>query len=107
MANKKIEAGSSHSARIGCRLTDEEHARLKQEAEIHGCTLSQLVRSKVVGSVLLSKIEAKTILELRRQGGLLKHLIMSHPEAIDAGQVRKTLHEITETIMRISEGGKS
>lgn len=102
MANKNIEDGKLHAARVGCRLTTEEHQRLTAEAEAHGVTLSQLVRSRIVGTKLASKIDARAIAELRRQGGLLKHLVGENKSAFDPADVRQVLQTIKDAILAIN-----
>ena len=107
MANRKIEESSTHDKRVGCRLTAAEHTRLNAEAQLHGMTLSQLIRHRVVGTQVTSKIDAQAVAELRRQGGLLKHLALTTvgTQAFDPMQLRTTLSEISACILRIHHEG--
>lgn len=107
MANHKIDETATHGKRVGCRLTDAEHARLVVEASLHGMTLSQLFRDRVVGTAVQSKIDVQAISELRRQGGLLKHLALSTSgtDAFDPAQLRAVLSEISACILRIHSEG--
>ena len=102
MANKKNEHDQSQGVRVGFRLSSDEHARLKSEAEAHGLTLSHLIRSRVAGTKIVSKLDAKIIAELRRQGGLLKHLVQSHGDHMDRAAVNHALNEMIEAIQRIA-----
>lgn len=103
MANRKISVVENHSERVGVRLTPSEHARLTEQADINGVTLSAWVRGKVVGSTLRSRVDSKAISELRRQGGLLKHLVLESTR-VDRKQVAELLRTIEKTILDIASG---
>ena len=103
MANRRIEDKQNHDAKVGVRLTQEEYARLKKEAKIHGLTFSDLVRARIAGTKIQSKADALAISELRRQGGLLKHILIQVGDAkVDRQEVNKLLDEISQTIKRIA-----
>jgi hypothetical protein len=101
MVNNRIDEAFLHDKKISVRLSTEEHARLMSEAAAHGCTLSQFVRNRIVGEKLISKIDSQIVRELRRQGGLLKHL-SSTPNMLDSQKVSHLLDEIKRTILSIS-----
>lgn len=107
MANHSVVVGKTQGKRIAFRLSDDEHARLCEEAALHGMTFSQLGRNRLVGTHVRSKIDAQAISELRRQGSLLKHLasIMSESDAFDPAQFRETLKAINACILRIHADG--
>lgn len=105
MVFKKMDGADApaYTARVGCRLTADEHARLLAEADAHGVTLSQLVRGRVVGATLISRIDSQMINELRRQGGLLKHITIEKEGAIDSAAVSETLTAIRDLILELSD----
>lgn len=107
MANHSVVDGKKQGKRIGFRLSDDEYARLLEEAELHGMTFSQLARNRLVGTHITSKIDAQAVAELRRQGGLLKHLAMTMAgtSAFDPAQLRGTLRTINECILKIHSDG--
>lgn len=88
--------------RVGVRFTSTEHSRLLAMAKQHGLTLSKFVRAMVVGKRIKTKIEANIIDELRRQGGLLKHLAQTTP--INQKEVAAALSDLRDTFVKIGNG---
>ena len=66
------------SAVVNVRLTTAEKAALKEAADLAGLSVSEYVRRRALGRAVLAQADAVTIKELRRLGGLVKHL---HNEA--------------------------
>ena len=62
------------SAVINVRLTATEKSRLKEDADLAGLSLSELVRRRYFGRPIIANADAVMIKELRRIGGLLKHV---------------------------------
>ena len=62
------------SAVVNVRLTAAEKARLKDEADLAGLSVSEFVRRRSFGRPIIAQADAVTIKELRRLGGLVKHL---------------------------------
>lgn len=60
--------------RIGLRLSTEERAEIGEQAEVSGLSVSEYVRRRVWGRRVASKVDLKVLAELRRLGGLLKHI---------------------------------
>lgn len=87
--------------RVGVRFTRFEHDRLVEEAYAHGLTVSKLVRAKVTGAKITSKIDVRAIAEIRRQGGLLKHL--AQESKVDRAQVADALRRLVETIQSLTK----
>ena len=98
--NKVDDPQKLLSPRIGVRLSVAEHARLTAEAAAHGVTLSKFVRAKLLGAKITSRIDAQAVAELRRQGGLLKHLA-STKERVDSEDIRATLDAIKKAVLRL------
>jgi len=62
------------SAVVNVRLTTAEKAGLKETADLAGLSVSEYVRRRALGRAVLAQADAVTIKELRRLGGLVKHL---------------------------------
>ncbi len=59
---------------VNVRMSAAEKARLREDAELASLSLSELVRRRSFGRPVLAKADAVVIRELRRLGGLVKHL---------------------------------
>jgi uncharacterized protein (DUF1778 family) len=59
---------------VNVRLTAAEKVRLKDDADLAGLSVSEFVRRRSFGRAIIAQADAVTIKELRRLGGLVKHL---------------------------------
>jgi len=59
---------------ISLRLTASEKAKLKEDADLAGLGVSELVRRRYFGRPIVANADAIMIKEMRRLGGLLKHV---------------------------------
>jgi hypothetical protein len=59
---------------INVRVTEKEKARLKEDADLAGLSVSALVRRRYFGRPILARSDLIVIKELRRLGGLVKHI---------------------------------
>jgi hypothetical protein len=59
---------------ISLRLTSSEKSQLKEDADFAGLSVSELVRRRYFGRPIVANADAVMIKELRRLGGLLKHV---------------------------------
>jgi hypothetical protein len=59
---------------VNVRLTAAEKVRLKDDADLAGLSVSEFVRRRSFGRSIIAQADAVTIKELRRLGGLVKHL---------------------------------
>ena len=86
---------------VNVRLTSTEKARLLEDAAIAGLTISALSRRRMLGRRVVANIDAAMIRELRRLGGLLKHL---HVESAGAysEQTSEVLRTVKAAIERLS-----
>lgn len=62
---------------VNVRLLVEEKERLKDDADMAGLSMSALVRARYFGRPVIANADAVMIKELRRIGGLLKHVHMT------------------------------
>ena len=84
---------------IHVRCTAAEKEQIRQTAEVGGLTLSQYARKRLIGHRIQSRIELAVLGEMRRQGGLLKHLITTATSGggpVDANEIRHTLHALED-----------
>jgi hypothetical protein len=58
----------------GVRLTMEERRQIASEADACGLSVSSFMRKKCLGGRTTPKTDLRVLAELRRLGGLLKHL---------------------------------
>jgi len=88
---------------INVRLTGAEKARLKEDADAAGLSLSELVRRRYFGRPIVANADAVMLNELRRLGGLLKHI---HNESGGAysKETAAALLAIRSYIERLSRG---
>lgn len=56
------------------RLTPDEDAKIKQSAEAAGVTSTDWIRSAALGHHVQSRTDMTMLNELRRLGGLIKHI---------------------------------
>lgn len=86
---------------VNVRLTMAEKDRLKEDADLAGVSVSELVRRRYFGRPIVAHTDIAMIRELRRLGGLLKHLYLSsngdHPQ-----ETLATLHALKAAIEAIS-----
>lgn len=86
---------------VNVRLTTAEKARLLEDAAIAGLTISALSRRRMLGRRVVANVDAAVIRELRRLGGLLKHV---HVESAGAysEQTSDVLGAVSAAIERLS-----
>lgn len=82
------------NTRIGFRVSEEERRETKEQAEVCHLTISEYIRRRVLGKRVVPQADMAVLAELRRLGGLLKHV---HLEA------RGTYSELTANAIRALE----
>jgi hypothetical protein len=70
---KKTEAELRKSI-TGVRLTGAEREFLASEADVCGLSVSSFIRKRSLGRRIVPKADLRVLAELRRLGGLLKHI---------------------------------
>jgi uncharacterized protein (DUF1778 family) len=61
------------SSRFEMRLSPSEREQLRDDADLAGISISELVRRRALGRPIHAAIDLTMIRELRRLGGLQKH----------------------------------
>ena len=81
---------------VPVRMTAKEKARLREIAEAAGLSVSELIRRYCFGRSVNSKVDLTMVRELRRLGGLLKHI---HNES--GGAYREETAQMLREIGRV------
>jgi hypothetical protein len=101
MANRRVNEDQNLTSALRLRLTDDEKEMLRKDAESAGISMSELVRSRYFGKKIVTNADEEMIRELRRQGGLLKH-INSQSAGIYSREVENAILSIQKAIDRIA-----
>jgi hypothetical protein len=70
----KEQTQIERNLRLGVRVSKEERLEVAEQAEISHLTVSEYIRRRVLGKRVVSKADLAVLAELRRLGGLLKHV---------------------------------
>jgi hypothetical protein len=62
------------TSRLTIRLTETERSYIRDEAGLSGHTAASFARKRVLGARVASRADLAVLAELRRLGGLLKHI---------------------------------
>ena len=60
--------------RVTLRLASDEKDRLKSDADLAGISVSEVVRRHYFGRPIIANADLVMVKEMRRMGGLMKHL---------------------------------
>jgi hypothetical protein len=91
------------SARFEMRLTTAERQQLRDEADLAGISISELLRKRAFCKTIHAATDLMMIRELRRLGGLQKHTINKfpqHSEVVD--ECIATIRAIHAAIERVA-----
>jgi len=88
---------------LNLRLTSAEKAKLQEDADLAGLSMSELVRRRYFGRPILANADAVMLKELRRLGGLLKHVHTESGGSYSAA-TSAVLGEIRAYIQKLSAG---
>jgi phosphate uptake regulator len=86
---------------VKLRLHHDEKSRLVEEADIAGITLSELIRRRSANKSIFARTDLAMLRELRRIGGLLKHIHNTSGGAYSV-DTAAALSEVRETIRNLS-----
>ena len=87
-----VKGAERLSEKIAVRLSPREKTQLEEDAELAGLSVGELVRRRYYGRPIVASADLAAIRELRRLGGLLKHV---HQESGGAYQ-QQTADVLTE-----------
>jgi hypothetical protein len=104
--SRQVPAGHKGDVLL-IRLSADEHARIKQRAESCAVTVSEYVRRCALDRPLTARVDIEALAELRRQGGLIKHLALSDRcHAYEYRVALNLIHETIRNLIRDSEGSE-
>lgn len=90
------------TAVVNVRLTPKEKERLKEDAELAGISVSELVRRRYFGRPIIANANEVMLKELRRIGGLLKH-VHNESEGVYSQLTAKALEELRTYMRKLSQ----
>lgn len=90
------------TAVVNVRLTPDEKERLKEDAELAGISVSELVRRRYFGRPIIASADTVMLKELRRIGGLLKH-VHNESDGVYSQLTTKALEELQAYIRKLSQ----
>jgi hypothetical protein len=82
------------------RLNNDEYANIKKLAELHGVTMTTLLKNSVANKKMVVKTDILMLNELRRVAGLAKK-IFNESGGTHASETSKILLEVAQTIKKI------
>lgn len=102
MAFRK-NGGAALTERLDVRMAPAEKVALRETAAAAGISVAELVRARALGRPVVSRTDATTIRELRRLGGLLKHVHLESKGAYSA-ETAGALATLRAAIARLAAG---
>ena len=86
---------------VNVRTTHGEKERLKEDAELAGLGVSELIRRRYFGKKIVANADLALLRELRRQGGLLKHIHVQSGGMYSA-ETAQALQSMTRAFERVA-----
>jgi ribosomal protein S25 len=71
---EKLTRRKRKTRKISFRLLESEYAQISDDIAVCGLTVSSLARKRLLGVSVASRADLAVLSELRRLGGLLKHI---------------------------------
>jgi hypothetical protein len=97
-----VQGSEPLDAALRLRLTSQEKGSLESEAYSYGLSMSELVRRRYFGRPIITSADMAMVKELRRIGGLLKHVHVDSEGAYSI-QTAETLTVLRRYIEKISD----
>ena len=72
--NTTEQSQIERKTRIALRISEKEAQEVKEQAEASHLTLSEYARRRLLGKRIVAQADMNMLAELRRLGGLLKHI---------------------------------
>ena len=86
--------------RIEIRITEEEKATIRDQANRASLTMSEYIRRTALNKRILSTMDQKAAGELARLGGLQKHLLTQIKGLPDEEGLRKGLNSTLQAVQK-------
>ena len=87
---------------VNVRWTSEEKERLRDDADMAALSMSALIRARYFGRPVVAHADQVLIKELRRLGGLLKH-VHNESGGAYAAETSAALFLVSEAIRKIAK----
>lgn len=87
---------------VNVRLTSQEKERLRDDADMASLSMSALIRARYFGRPVIAQADQVLIKELRRLGGLLKHVHNESGGAYSA-ETAAALFLVSEAIRKVAK----
>ena len=105
MNAKSVGNDQRRTDAILVRVSPDEHALLRQQADACAVAVSEYVRRCALDRPLTARTDIEALAELRRQGGLIKHLASTdRHHAYEYRVALNLLHEAIRHVTRDSKG---
>ncbi|MEE4379885.1 MAG: MobB mobilization protein [Candidatus Competibacteraceae bacterium] len=91
--------------KIAVRVTPNEKARFNEQARVAGLSVSALIRRWCLGRKVAADVDLEMLRELRRIGGLVKHIFNESSGSYDI-QTAAILDELRAAIGRVGRDRK-
>lgn len=88
--------------KISLRVTEEEHKLIAEEADLCAISLSSFLRQRSLGKRVSAKTDLRVLAELRRIGGLLKH-IHNETKGAYSAKTAEGIREITRYVRQMND----
>ena len=80
------------------RISKEELAEAKTKASDAGISLSELIRAQLADAQIMTRIDTEAMAELRKLGGLCKHLYNKGAPPEDTGAALQALEQAASAL---------
>lgn len=98
----EVVGAKALTKKIALRVPEDEKLRLQEDADLAGISVSELVRRRYFGRPIVAHADQIFIRELRRLGGLLKH-IHNESGGLYSKETAAALSEIHGLIARLKK----
>ena len=97
----EVQGEAPLTEKIAVRLQPAEKAQLREDADIAGISVSELVRRRYFGRPIVANADLMMIRELRRLGGLLKH-VHNQSDGAYSHSTARALHAVCNYIDQLA-----
>ena len=88
--------------KLSLRVTEQEHKFLTKDADLCAVSVSSLLRQRGLNKRVAAKTDLRVLAELRRIGGLLKH-IHNETKGAYSAKTAEAIREITRYVRQMNE----
>jgi hypothetical protein len=100
MTRPRLDDAEKKRERLTVRFRSGEISELSEQADMSGLSVSELIRRRAMKIRVVSAVDMKTLSELRRLGGLLKHLF-NETNGLYRQKTTEILNELHAAAVRV------